>query len=58
MKITAEQLREAEDRWIQLRDSGDSGAAAAYEEYQRLARTQTQQLQTLAMQNLVSRMLK
>jgi hypothetical protein len=56
--ITADQLREAEDRWKKLRDAGDPGSAEAEKEFQRLARQQTEQVQSSVYQNLISRMLK
>lgn len=56
--VTPEQLKQAEDRWKKLRDAHDPEAPAAEREFQRLAREQTESLQTRNYQNLISRMLR
>jgi hypothetical protein len=58
MTITAEQLKEAEERWKTLRDARDPAAAEAEAEFQRMARSQTEDLQAAAHARLISQMLK
>jgi len=57
MTVKPEQLKEAEDRWIQLRDAHDPEADAAEREYQRLAREMTEEFQNQTYQRMISRML-
>jgi hypothetical protein len=56
--ITSDAVKQAEEHWKKLRDAGDLGAEKAHEEFQRLARQQTAELQTLHYKNLISGMLK
>jgi hypothetical protein len=53
---TPDELKSAEERWRKLRDDGDPGAADAYAEFQRLARSQTEALQTSNYQSLISKL--
>jgi hypothetical protein len=57
MTVKPEQLKEAEDRWIRLRDARDPEADAAEREYQRLARQMTEEFQDKTYQQMISRML-
>jgi predicted YcjX-like family ATPase len=56
--ITPDALKQAEEHWRKLRDSGDPGTAAAEAEFQRLARAQTDELRALHYKSLISRMQK
>lgn len=57
MTIKPEDLKAAEDRWIQLRDAGSPEADAAEREFQRLAREMTEEHQQKLYQQMISRML-
>jgi hypothetical protein len=62
MTITPQQLKDAEERWVKLRDAAEpekdpAAIADAEAEFQRLARQQTDQLQRAAHQKLISQLL-
>jgi hypothetical protein len=56
--ITPKELQAVEERWRTLRDAGDPAAVEAEQEFQRMARAQTEGLQRQAETQMISRMLK
>lgn len=56
--VPKKDLEAAEKRWLALRDAGSPDAAEAEQEFQRLARAQTEDLQLRLHQQMISRMLK